>query len=294
MSGWRVVVISSRSRLELKLNHLVVRNIDCVRRVHLKEIDVLVVENTGTTLSVALLEALWQNKINVVFCDSKHLPAAQLVTLYGAHDCAARLKDQLSWSTEAKDAVWAYIIKSKIAKQAESLFHFELPEAWQLLEYVEDVLSGDLTNREGMAAKVFFNALFGHGFFRSVDSKLNSALDYGYSIILSTVAREIVASGCITQLGIFHHNTFNSYNLASDLMEPFRPLVDLAVHDFSPEDAILSAEEKRILINVLNMPIRIDGTKTTVLNGIRVYVRSVIDALSCGDVTRIRMYDYEF
>ncbi len=294
MSGWRVVVIRSRAKLEVKLNHLVVRSLEGTSRVHLKEIDVLVVENTGTSLSVALLEALWQNKINVVFCDGKHLPAAQLLALYGSHDCAARLQDQLAWTREAKDAVWGYIIKAKIAKQAECLMHFDLPEANQLLDYVEDVVGGDVSNREGHAAKVYFNALFGHDFFRSVDSKLNSALDYGYSIILSTVARDVVAAGCITQLGIFHHNTFNPYNLASDLMEPFRPLVDMIVYGFSTEEAILSTEEKMALVDVLNKTIRIDGFKTTVLNGIRVYVRSVLDALSCGDVTRIRMYDYEF
>lgn len=290
--SWRVVVISSRSKLELKLGYLVVRGMDGTKRIHLKEIGVLIIESTGISLTASLLEALWENKINVIFCDSRHLPSAQLLSLHGSHNSASRVFTQVSWSDEMKAKVWAYVIKAKIAKQAECLKLHDSDGYERLLSYIDNVKDGDISNREGHAAKVYFNALFGHDFFRDVDSKLNSALDYGYSIILAAVAREIVANGCITQIGIFHHNVFNSYNLASDLMEPFRPLVDMTVAGFSIGEISISKEERLALINILNDSIFIDGCKTSVMNGIKIYVASVLNALDNGDLTLIKMYDY--
>lgn len=290
--SWRVVVISSRSKLELKLGYLVVRGVDGTKRIHLKEIGVLIIENTGISLTASLLEALWENKINVIFCDSRHLPSAQLLSLHGSHNSASRVLTQVSWSDEMKAKVWAYVIKAKIAKQAECLKLHDSDGYERLLSYIDNVKDGDISNREGHAAKVYFNALFGHDFFRDVDNKLNSALDYGYSIILAAVAREIVANGCITQIGIFHHNVFNSYNLASDLMEPFRPLVDMTVASFSIGEISISKEERLALINILNNSIFIDGCKISVMNGIKIYVASVLNALDNGDLTLIKMYDY--
>lgn len=290
--SWRVVVISSRSKLELKLGYLVVRGVDGTKRIHLKEIGVLIIENTGISLTASLLEALWENKINVIFCDSRHLPSAQLLSLHGSHNSASRVLTQVSWSDEMKAKVWGYVIKAKIAKQAECLKLHDSDGYERLLSYIDNVKDGDISNREGHAAKVYFNALFGHDFFRDVDNKLNSALDYGYSIILAAVAREIVANGCITQIGIFHHNVFNSYNLASDLMEPFRPLVDMTVASFSIGEISISKEERLALINILNNSIFIDGCKISVMNGIKIYVASVLNALDNGDLTLIKMYDY--
>ena len=117
---WRVVVVSSRAKLELKLGYLVVRGTE-VRRVLLDEISVLLIENTGCVISVALMEALWEHKIDVVFCDSHHFPSALLVSLNGNYETSARLSVQLAWTKEAKEAVWSAIIKEKINKQAHAL-----------------------------------------------------------------------------------------------------------------------------------------------------------------------------
>ncbi len=294
MSGWRVVMVSSRAKLELHLNYLVVKASEFTKRIHIDEINTLILENTGICLSCALLEKLCKSKVNILFCDHKHLPLSQLLPLSGSHDSPSKIESQIRWTDENKGAVWAYIVKAKIKKQAECLFKYDRIQYQKLLEYVDGVKILDLTNREGPAAKIYFNALFGHDFFRTVDSKINSALDYGYSVILSTVAREITANGYITQLGIFHHNTFNAYNLASDLMEPFRPLVDITVAGFSLGELIISIEEKQDLVNILNDKVTINGEKTTVINAIKVYVKSVLDALESGDTEAIKMYSYEF
>ena len=139
-----------------------------------------------------------------------------------------------------------------------------------LREYVQQMQWNDATNREGHAAKVYFNALFGMDFSRSQDCPINAALNYGYSLILSAVNREIVTNGYITQLGLFHDNMFNQFNLGSDLMEPFRVLVDRKVFDMTLIE--FEHEEKMQLVNLLNEEVIMDGKHYVILNAIGVRI----------------------
>ena len=289
--SWRVVVIHTRARLELKLGYLVVRGTE-TRRVLLDEISVLMIENPGCVVSAALLSALWQKKIAVIFCDARHNPGAQLVPLYGSHDCSARIRDQLAWDPAVKQIVWADIIREKIRRQAAVLHRYKDGDDWQrVLSYSEHVEPGDATNREAHAAKVYFNALMGHSFSRSADTVLNAELDYGYALILSAICREIVVTGRITQLGISHRNPFNKYNLGCDLMEPFRPLVDIKVLTLPPSSEF-TKELKISLVGMLNDTVMIKSSRTTVLNAISIYVRSVLSALDSDDLSEMAMYRY--
>ena len=290
--SWRVVVVSSRSRLELKLGYLVVRGTE-VKRILLDEISVLLIENTGCVMSVSLLEALWEHKIDVIFCDSHHLPSALLVSLYGNYESSARLTSQIAWDNEIKDLVWAEIVRDKIRKQADVLGFSGNSEAKEkLLFYASEIQPGDSSNREGHAAKVYFNSLIDHSFSRKQPSYLNEALNYGYSIVMSAVSRTIVSAGYNTQIGIFHHSVFNQFNLASDFMEPFRPLVDMKVLSL-PIDEALTTESKMIIVGLLNETVVIKGVKATVLAAIEVYVRSVLEALEEKDISRVAFYEFE-
>lgn len=141
------------------------------------------------------------------------------------------------------------------------------------------------------AAKVYFNALFGLDFTRTEDNNINAALNYGYSIILSTFTREIVANGYITQLGLFHDNMFNQFNLASDLMEPFRVLVDREVKQMKLDS--FEHDEKMQLVNILNQEVSIDGRIQYVNNAIKIYCKSVFDALNDDDSSLVRFYRFE-
>ena len=161
----------------------------------------------------------------------------------------------------------------------------------QLEEYINEVEFRDETNREGHAAKVYFNAMFGMGFSRSQDIPINAALNYGYTIILSAVNREIVKNGYITQLGLFHDNMFNQFNLGSDLMEPFRTLIDVKVMGMNFIE--LEHKEKMDLISVLNDEVIIDGKRQYVNNAIAIYCRSVFDAINENDVSLIKFYKNE-
>jgi CRISPR-associated endonuclease Cas1 subtype II len=164
-------------------------------------------------------------------------------------------------------------------------------EAQMLYDYVSEIEFADATNREGHAAKVYFNALFGMDFTRTAENSTNAALNYGYAIILSTFNREIAINGYITQLGLFHDNMFNQFNLGSDMMEPFRPLVDKKVLQLQPQK--FEHEEKVYLLRLLQEDVEIAGREEYVTNAIKIYTRSVFDALNEKDVSLIKFYQDE-
>ena len=287
---WRIVVISSTCKLDLKLNYLVIRGED-IKRVHLSEVAVLIIENTAISLTAALLSELVKRKIKVIFCDDRRNPQCELLPYYGSMDSTDKVRKQISWEKEITEAVWTEIVKNKIWKQSVVLEKFELSEqAAMLRSYIGQTKINDVSNREGHAAKVYFNALFGMEFTRwQSDDPINSCLNYGYTVLLSAFNREISIAGYITQLGIFHDNMFNPFNLGSDLMEPFRPLVDICVKEMDPKS--LGTEEKRNLIDVLNKEVIVDGKNQYVINAIRIYCNSIFDAIEERDVRKLRFYE---
>ncbi|MBD5452240.1 MAG: type II CRISPR-associated endonuclease Cas1 [Lachnospiraceae bacterium] len=288
--SWRIVVISKRAKLEYQMGYLVVRTEE-ITKIYLNEISTLMIESTAVSLTASLLSELVKKKIKVIFCDEKRNPISELMGYYGSHDTSNKVRKQIQWSNKIKEAVWTEIVTEKIRKQKMVLEMEGKEEAALLDSYVREIQWNDATNREGHAAKVYFNALFGMDFSRTADTFINAALNYGYTIILSAFTREIVANGYITQLGLFHDNMFNQFNLASDLMEPFRILVDRRVSMMDMEQ--FEHDEKMQLVNILNDEIRIDGKMQFVNNAIKVYCKSVFDALNENDVSLIRFYGIE-
>ena len=288
--SWRIVVISKRAKLDYQLGYLVVRN-ESVTKIHLGEISTLLIESTAVSITTSLLAELTKKKIKVIFCDEKRNPSSELVGYYGSHDTSSKVRNQIQWSRNSKDTVWTEIVTEKIRKQKKLLEYQGKEESKLLDSYLQEIKWNDETNREGHAAKVYFNALFGLDFTRTTDCSVNSALNYGYSIILSAFTREITANGYITQLGLFHDNMFNQFNLASDLMEPFRVLVDKEVLEMKFEE--FEVDEKRRLVNILNREVVIDGKVQYVNNAVKIYCKSVFDALNENDSSLIRFYKFE-
>lgn len=288
--SWRIVVISKRAKLDYQLGYLVVRN-ENVTKIHLGEISTLLIESTAVSITTSLLAELTKKKIKVIFCDEKRNPSSELVGYYGSHDTSSKVRNQIQWSRNSKDTVWTEIVTEKIRKQKKLLEYQGKEESKLLDSYLQEIKWNDETNREGHAAKVYFNALFGLDFTRTTDCPVNAALNYGYSIILSAFTREITANGYITQLGLFHDNMFNQFNLASDLMEPFRVLVDKEVLEMKFEE--FEVDEKRRLVNILNREVVIDGKVQYVNNAVKIYCKSVFDALNENDSSLIRFYKFE-
>lgn len=289
--GWRTVVVSKPSKLDLKLGYIVIRDSETTVRVHIDEVSVIIIENTASSVTTALLNQLTKQKIKVIFCDEKRNPSSELMSYYGCHDCSSKLKFQLEWQQFAKEMVWTSIITRKIQTQTENLYFFGLPESQMLERYIDEIEFNDTTNREGHAAKVYFNAMFGKSFTRSDENPINAMLNYGYSIILSCINREIVCNGYLTQIGLRHSNQFNHFNLSCDLMEPFRAIVDRVVRLDIPQK--FESEEKKRLLSLLSEEFIIDNRKQTLLNAIKIYVKSVFEAIETQDTSCIKFYRYE-
>lgn len=290
--SWRTVVVTGCAKLDYKMDYLVVRKKEHTSRVHLSEIGLLIIESTAVSLTTALLCELTRQKVKVVFCDEKHNPSSELIPYYGSHDTSIKVKKQMQWPAHTKEAVWTEIVTEKIRKQAEHLEDVGFDDRAEMLrKYVREIDFADTNNREGHSAKVYFNTLFGLDFTRSQDNSINASLNYGYGILLSYFNREIVANGYVTQLGLSHDNMFNQFNLASDLMEPFRILVDRRVVKMNPEK--FDHEEKMEIIDIMNSEVIIDGRHNYVSNAIKIYCHSIFDALNENDISVIRFYQNE-
>lgn len=238
--------------------------------VHLSEISTLILENTQISLSNYLLKELIDNKIKVVLCDEKHNPYAELNSYYGSHNTAKRVQVQAEWKEKTKKLLHTHIIKNKILNQAKFLQILNMQTYKKLEEYASEIEIGDSTNREGHSAKVYFNSLFKKTFTREQDNDINSALNYGYSIILSCFNREIEAMGYVTQLGINHKNEYNEFNLSCDLMEPFRIVVDNYV--FLHKNDAFNSEYKHNLVDLLNCKKKFKNKEMFLSGIIREYI----------------------
>ena len=289
--GFRTVVIKNRSKLDLCMNYLVCRGVE-EAKIYIPEISYLILESTAISLTSALLSELIKNNVKIIFCDEKHNPESELVGLYSNYDTVSKIKNQINWTAEIKANVWQAIIKNKITQQLcfleELNFH---KEAKMLKEYAKNVQSNDLTNREGHSAKVYFNALFGLDFFRRNDDFANGVLNYGYSILLSCFNREIVRQGYLTQLGIWHKNEFNYFNLSCDLMEPFRILIDRLAYKIVSTESENSPDFRIQLMDIFNKQVYINNKKQFFENAITIYCQNIFETLNKNDIGKIKFYE---
>ena len=234
--AFRVVVVNEHSKVSYQNNHLLYRSAERTEQIHLSEIELLILETTDIAITSMLLSRLVDENIAVIFCDSSRLPKSYLMPYYGRHDSSLTIQKQIAWTAERKSSAFHSILHQKIQHQSDSLRNLGFTEKADAVLVLLDTLEvGDPSNREGHAARILFNTLFGQKFSREQENDINAALDYGYTLLMSIFAREIVKCGCLTQLGIGHENQFNPFNLASDIMEPFRPLVDEIVFAYREE-----------------------------------------------------------
>lgn len=289
--SWRTVVIANRCKLDYSQGCMVCRGEETTR-IHLSEIGTVMVETTAVSLTASLLCQLVQNDIKVIFCDECYNPCSELIPYTGCHDASDKFRLQLSWNAETCSNVWTAIIGKKIEQQAALLRRLQMKDGADMITaYRADLLPNDSTNREGMAARIYFNNLFDKSFNRSDKmSSVNAALNYGYAILLSAVNREIAANGYSMMLGLHHYGATNPYNLSSDIMEPFRPVVDELVYRLQPQR--FSKDEKRYLQDIVNVKVLQQGEERYFSNAIEVYVRSVFKALNERDPALLICYSF--
>ena len=275
----------------MRYNSISIRRDNGTDFIHIGEVNTLILETTTISITAALMCELIKQKVKVIFCDEKSNPHFELLPFYGSHDCSAKIKEQIAWTDFLKESLWTIIVTEKIENQMKLLKKLNKEEYKILQEYASQIEHNDNTNREGHSAKIYFSALFGNNFSRNKENSLNAFLNYGYQLLLSTFNKEIVANGYLTQIGIFHKNMFNYYNLSSDLMEPFRVIVDELAYKENPQK--FEKDEKRKLQNILNLKFRINNVNHYLSDVIKIYTKSIFDALSSNDLSLVRFFQDE-
>ncbi len=298
--AFRNLMIESPARVSLRDEQLVILT-DREYTVPVEDISALILENRRSTITTAALAQLGQCGCAVFLCDEKHIPCAVMTPFQQHSRTLSVLKSQLEATEPLKKRLWQSVVKAKIGNQALCLsLAGKESEARPLFSLADRVRSGDSENTEASAAQLYFPALFGNSFTRGEENGLNAGLNYGYAILRGSVARTLAVYGFLPSLGIHHHSTLNAFNLADDLMEPFRPVVDLLVYSsMNPEDE-LKPEHKRTLFNCLNLDILSGGQRHSVSYAIDREIQSLrrafdekTPALTLPTLLELKQHSYE-
>lgn len=285
--GYRQIFIKRSEKLSFKDNQLVVTKDDTDTKVPLEDINYVIIEDATTILTTRLLAELGKNAIALVVCDEKHEPSSIMYPYNHHYKQLENLELQLINTVLLKDELWKLVIIQKINNQRR-LLEIKTTDEYTIEKldvFIREVEPGDIGNREGLAAKMYFRSLFGSDFIRHFDDGINNALNYGYTIFKSCLVRLLSVYGLLTYYGINHKSKTNNFNLAYDFVEPFRPVVDSFVFDHISElNEELSYDIRKQLVNLLNKEIISEGKRCTVEYAMELLVKSYVKSLNTGEI----------
>lgn len=277
--GFINIFLNSEAKINIKNNQLTFVNSEKSIDYPLEDINSVMVDNPNSVVSFATISKLAEYGILTYVCDNKHLPNGIIIPFYNHYQTLTVYNMQMNMPKPLQKNLWQSIIKNKISNQNEVLNICGFKDKLKMLSC--NVLSGDSSNNEAKASAIYFKALFGRGFTRKSDVLLtNSFLNYGYAVVRGCVARSVVVHGLLPFLGIFHHNQFNQFNLTDDLIEVFRPLVDLYVKSELSNAKELSPAVKFGLCDLVNYEVMIDNQKQTLNNAIDMFVESFAKSIN--------------
>lgn len=289
--GFRVVFIENEVKIKVKLNNLIVTKEEQDVWIPVDDISVLIIDNLQITLTARMLCVLAEHHVGVIFCNQEHHP----IGYYSSYDNHSRISKmigfQIGRNQEFYDLLWKKIVQAKIENQAQVLEVLCKKQEVidNLRKFSINVQSGDSSNREAHAAKIYFNALMGTSFSRgNEDILLNAGLDYGYAIIRSFLAKTCVGYGLNSQLGIHHCNEYNRFNLVDDLIEPFRPFVDIYTFRLLDGEEYFKPEHRHKIANLLNHNIQYKGKSMYLCNAMEEYVSNIASYI-CNKKTDVIM-----
>lgn len=263
-----------------------------VKTIPIEDIGIVVIDNRQITLTSALVSTLLENKIAVITCDEKSMPAGLLLPLYGNDIQNERFRNQIDASVPLKKQLWQQTVEAKILNQAAVLKYVSGMDARNMLSWAGSVKSGDTDNLEGRAAAFYWRNIFpelpyfNRGRF---EESPNNLLNYGYAILRAVVARSLVASGLLPTLGIHHHNRYNAFCLADDVMEPYRPYVDRLVVDILNEGNScpqLTREIKAKLLAIPALDVVINDRRSPLMLA-TMQTASALNKCFCGEVRKM-------
>lgn len=259
---------------------------------HIEDIGVIVLSHKQITITSGALEALLENNCAVITCDSKSMPVGLMLPLSGNTTQSERFRDQINASQPLRKQLWQQTIQYKIRNQASVLSKYSEAETKCMQVWANDVRSGDPDNLEARAAVYYWKSLFGHipDFIRDREGIVpNNLLNYGYAILRAVVARSLVASGLLPTLGIHHHNRYNAYCLADDIMEPYRPYVDRLVYEITEQygvDIELSKDIKSELLSIPTLDVVIGSKRSPLMIAVSQTTSSLYKCYS-GELRKI-------
>lgn len=273
MMGYRVIFLTNPARLYVKNQQLVIDNGD-VFKVPLEDIECIAIDSMQISMNSYLLSRLSEYAITLYVTDKTHHPCGTFLPLLRHSKHLSVLKNQLEMTLPNKKKLWKQIVCQKIENQATVLKLCGIDE-WKSIDVLKNMVkSGDPDNMEAVAASKYFKLLFGKNYTRTQDNFINPKLNYGYSILRSTISKYLVVYGYEPSLGIFHKSNLNSFNLSDDIIEPFRPIVDLYVKKFALEDEI-DTHTKASLANLLNCDLIIDNKLFACAKAIELTIKSL-------------------
>ncbi|GEL07761.1 type II CRISPR-associated endonuclease Cas1 [Salisediminibacterium halotolerans] len=282
--SWRVVHITNVEQMSLHLDSLKIKRGDEELKIPLADIFSVIIEDLTCKLTSRLMVELSKNNILVLICGQQHLPESQILPISGHFGQHKRMIQQLNWNEDQQAELWGKIIGQKIYNQARVMERNQIEQQRvnRMYNLISEIQPWDQENCEAQAARLYFNSFWEGEFSRNDPDKIeNAALNYGYAIFHAALGRTITAKGLLPGLGIFHKGERNPFNLASDLIEPLRPIVDAFVLDNPPED-YLTKEYRLQLINLLHARVMIDGKLQTVIRTIDIYLGSIIEYFDTG------------
>ena len=291
----RVLCFEIPARLSLKLAQMVVELQDVTRTLPIEDIGVVILDHKQITITHALIDALLANNVAIVTSNDKHLPVGLMLPLDGHTLQSERFRTQIDASEPLKKQMWQQTVVAKILRQAHVL-GTQLIEHSNMLKWAKDVRSGDTDNMEARAAAFYWRNMFEKDAFIRDPQGLppNNLLNYGYSIVRAMMARALVGAGLLPTLCIHHHSRYDAYCLADDIMEPYRPFVDMKVLEMWKNGGItsdISSEQKRQLLGVTTMDVNISGHRSPMMLAIQTTAQSVQKCFS-GEARKIIYPDW--
>ena len=278
--GWKIIEIENTQKLNLFLDNLVIFNNDNERiTIPIIDIDVLLINNYKINISVQLINKLADNNVLLIICDNNYLPCSLVVPIIGNYNTIKILDNQLNWNHKWKSMIWKQIIKMKITNQKELISNMTENKIIEneLNSFLSQIKDYDITNREGHASKIYWHTLFGINFKRFEDDYINKLLNYGYTILRGYFTRSIIKKGLDPRISIFHKSFHNYFSLSSDLMEPFRILIDIVVYKIYKIGEINFYEHKQLLIEIFNQKILVNDKYQFINNAIDMFIDCIVN-----------------
>lgn len=298
----RTLYFGNPAYLSLKMKQMVVRipqkddgdlpsEEDMVRTLPIEDLGVIILDNKQITITQGLMEALLENNCAVITCDSKRMPVGLILPLSGNTIQNERFRSQLDSSLPLRKQLWQQTIQAKIRNQAAVLRYVTGQEHKNMLKWSDNVRSGDADNMEARAAVYYWKTIFPDDpyFIRDrEDEGANALLNYGYAILRAVVARALVGAGLLPTLGIHHHNRYNAYCLADDIMEPYRPYVDKLVVEMLEDGAEdrLNGTNKVKLLNIPVIEVLINARRSPLMIAVSHTVSSLVKCFR-GDCRKL-------